>query len=201
MVDARFSVQSTDLKKALNKAKRLAIDLTPVWDSIAKSFYKAEKFIFKLKSAGQYVDFQGLKIKQTWSTENPRPKSRKRDGEMTAYQWFKKKRGITPKGYPLLKLSGALEKSIISPDDANSILEIKKFSLTIGTKVPYGIFHQEGTRVLPQRQFLFLDPSTTGFKSTPEFSRRNKAWTKTIKNYVERIAKTIEGGGKNVPTA
>lgn len=184
-----FKVESQSILAVLDKFQGKVSDLRPAFIQIAAEFYKSNRAIFKLKGPGKYPDFAGPKIANTW--QNPgKPAQRKRNGNMTAYQWTKtqaKWPGVNEKGYPLLKASGLLEKSITRDNDPNSIKIITKMSLTIGTAVEYGIYHQsdEPRRKIPLRKFLFIDPTTTF--DDPKLSRRSEAWTKLLQNYIERL--------------
>lgn len=181
-----FKVESEELRKAMESAVKQIGDLRPALIQIGREFYKANRAIFKLKSAGKYVDFTGPKISQLW--KNPgRPDARTRNGNYTAYQWAKEKATGLRRGYPLLKFTGRLERSITDPTSADSVQVLTKKSIVLGSRVPYGIFHQEGTKVLPMRQFLFVDPSTTVWADSQIFSRRNKAWLEAIDTYVRRV--------------
>jgi len=180
-----YKVYSTDFDKFIVEALKQVSDLRPAFIGIAKSFYKTNQAIFKLKGPGQYEDFSGPKISQTW--KNPgRPDKRVRDGNLTSYQYAKQKAIGLPKGYPLLKFSGALEKSITEESDTNAVQIVTATTLEIGTSVPYGKHHQYGTRRMPMRPFLFLDPSTTRYAQSSGLSRREIAWKKAINNYVLR---------------
>lgn len=180
-----FKVYSAEFDKFIADAVKQVGDLRPAFIQIAREFYKANKAIFALKGPGQYADFSGPKIAQTW--KNPgQPSRRVRDGNLTAYQYAKQKATGLAKGYPLLKFTGTLEKSITEDNDSNSVKVITPTSLTIGTSVKYGKHHQYGTSKMPMRPFLFLDPTTTRYAGSPELSRRQEAWTKVINNYVRR---------------
>lgn len=183
-----FKVESAEMQKALNDAAKQIGDLRPALIQIGREFYKANKAIFALKSAGKYTDFVGPKIANTWKDPG-RPDKRIRNGNYTAYQWAKEKATGLTRGYPLLKFSGKLESSITKSGDSNTVQTITKKSIVVGTKVPYGIHHQYGAPKanLPMRQFLFIDPSTTVWADSKIFSRRNKAWLEAIDSYVRRV--------------
>jgi phage gpG-like protein len=184
-----FQVNSKEFNAKVTEAIKQVSDLRPAMIQIAREFYKTNKAIFALKSAGKYADFTGPKIANTW--KNPGlPEKRTRNGNYTSYQWAKEKATGLKKGYPLLKYTGALEKSITNSGDSNTINEITKSSVVLGTTIPYASFHQEGTKNIPMRQFLFVDPSTTVWAGDKQFSRRNEAWVKAIETYV---MKTLGG--------
>jgi phage gpG-like protein len=184
-----FKVETQSILAVLDKFQGKVSDLRPAFIQIAAEFYKTNRAIFAVSGPGKYPDFAGPKIANTW--KNPgRPDKRIRNGNMTAYQWEKtqaKWKGVNERGYPLLRASGLLERSITRDNDPNSIKIITKMSLTIGTAVEYGIYHQsdEPRRKIPLRKFLFIDASTTS--SDPKLSRRSAAWTKLLQNYIERV--------------
>ena len=64
-------------------------------------------------------------------------------------------------GYPnaILVHSGALRASLADPDGPGSVFEATATSLQVGTNVPYGIFHQTGTRKMPARPPVKLTPA------------------------------------------
>jgi phage virion morphogenesis protein len=55
------------------------------------------------------------------------------------------------KGYPasILTATGKMRRSVVAIADARSVL--------IGVDVPYAIFHQQGTRKMPQRRILGMN--------------------------------------------
>lgn len=178
-----YQVNSKEFDAKIKECLTQIGDLRPAFIGIAREFYKANKAIFALKGPGKYTDFSGPKIKATWRTPGL-PERRTRNGDKTAYQYEKfKKYGFE---YPLLKAKGRLESSITDQGSADSVLEITKNTIVMGTRVPYAGFHQTGTKRMPMRQFLFVDPSTTAWANDKIFSRRNAAWIKALENYVTR---------------
>lgn len=185
-----FKVETQSIFATINKFSDQVSDLRPPLIQIAREFYKSNKFIFKLQGPGKYPDFSGPKIVQTWKTPG-RPWARTRDGSMTAYQWQKtqaKWPGVNAKGYPLLRASGALERSITQDGDQNAVKILTKKSLVIGTQVEYGIHHQYGAPKanVPMRKFLFIDASSTE-STNPNLSRRSEAWTRALETYISRM--------------
>ena len=62
-------------------------------------------------------------------------------------------------GRGILVRSGALKASLLSPSADGAVFEPGPTSLTVGTNVPYGIYHQKGTWKMPQRPPLRLTPA------------------------------------------
>jgi len=56
----------------------------------------------------------------------------------------------------LLVRTGALRDSLIEADAPDHVEEFDATSLTFGTRVPYALFHQFGTRRLPARPLIVL---------------------------------------------
>lgn len=175
-----YKLNSAEYDLAVKEALKQIRSLKPVFKGIVKEFYKSNKAIFELKSAGQYPDFKG----ETDSYG------------LTKYQKFKigkiGKSGfnVGADGYPLLKLTGRLEESITVRGSQDAIEFIGDKSLVVGTKVEYGVYHQQpegaGKGIIPFRPFLFLDPSTSRYATNPEISRRSVAWATAIQTYVTR---------------
>lgn len=105
---------------------------------IGLNFLRSRQFIFIQKGRGGYQDL------------SPQYKD-----------WKTKKLGNP---YPILRLGGALAKSITQKGGDN-ILHADNKNLTIGTRVKYGRYHQFGTRKMPAREFLFWGPETKKFAS------------------------------------
>ncbi|MBZ5545368.1 MAG: phage virion morphogenesis protein [Acidobacteriia bacterium] len=57
---------------------------------------------------------------------------------------------------PLLVRTGALRDSLIGPSAPGHIEETDEASLTIGSRLPYAMFHQLGTRRMPARPMIVL---------------------------------------------
>lgn len=176
-------VDTIPVIRSLQEAMKTVGDLRPAFISITKSWLKANQATFKLKSAGRFADYVGPKVRETW--KNPGlPQLRTRDGDLTAYQNFKKKKvGFV---YPMLKFTGRLEKSITDSSSPDFINIISKGSLTLGTAVPYGIYHQSSearkTR-LPMRKFLFIDPTNVNADADAAFESK---YRKIIEDFVNR---------------
>ena len=187
----KYTLNSAEYDLAVKDALKEIRSLKPVFKGIVKEFYKSNKAIFALKSAGQYEDFKG-------KTD---------EYGLTKYQKFKISKigksgfNVGTDGYPLLKLTGRLEESITVRGSADAIEEITNASLVVGTKVSYGIYHQseEPRKKIPYRPFLFLDPSTSRYAQNPEISRRSVAWATMIQNYVKRKLASLGkiDGGQN----
>ncbi len=150
------------LKQLAKKSSDLTIPLT----LISKDFYKSEKSIFLLKGPGKYKDLSDV--------------------------YKKRKQKAVGFIYPILKRSGALEKSVTSPSDRSSINQIvNKNTLIIGTKTPYGVFHQSDSprSKIPLRKFLFIGPEAIQF-ATSATKGRLERWIGILDGFMQSVIDT-----------
>lgn len=109
-----------ELRKTLKEAQKKLADLTIPLTLIAQSWFKSNRAIFTLKGPGKYVDFRSM-----------------------AYRMWK--RNHLGSEYPMMKLTGRIEKSITDPQASESInLILNKKHLVLGTSVPYANIHAQG---------------------------------------------------------
>lgn len=153
--------------QTLRDAAEVVSDLRIPFGLISRDFYKSERAIFGLKGPGQYPPFKGEKDK---------------DG-LTSYQ--KRKRKKFGFDYPLLVATGALAASITQSNAKGSINLITPLSLTIGTSIPYGIYHQSDSprSKVPLRKFVFIGPEAPRFATSDQVGRLDR-WTKIIEDFV-----------------
>ena len=188
----KFTSYSVDndkrFEKALRKAAKELGDLRAPLKLISNDFYVGQAAIFKLKSQGQYDDLSTKPFVAKWSMDNGK---KIRPGfypggykEYKTVNW-----GFA---YPILRRTGRLESSITTPSSAESINVIEKFSLTIGTKVPYAKYHQsDGSRKkIPLRKFLFIGPEAIRFANRNQKGRLNR-WRKYLKQFCLKKAELI----------
>jgi len=154
-----------EFQAAIDKAIKQVGSLRSPFKLITKDFYKSERAIFKLKGPGEYDD---LKEK----TKKTKIKS-------------KISRGAKP--YPILLRTGKLMRSLINPKGAGALYEINDTSLTIGTSITHGIYHQsdDARDKIPQRKFLWIGPEGNTQK-VPKGTGRLERWTGYIKLHVDK---------------
>lgn len=153
-------------RDALIEAQKTVGDLTVPLTLIAKDFFKSEVAIWALKGPGQYPDLSQRTLDQRHRDKQPI--------------------------YPILKRSGALEKSMTDPTDPNAISEIVNGeSLFIGTRVkskkgyPYPAVHQFGSKNVPMRKFLFIGPEAPQFATSEQMGRLDR-WLNILNSYVDQ---------------
>lgn len=156
-----YSVDADNrFKNAIARAKLEVQDLTIPLTLIAKDWFKSNKAIFGLKGPGGYPDLS------------------------TAYK--KRKLEKFHFIYPILKATGALSKSVLDPTDPNAVNEIiNKAMLVIGTRIPYGIYHQSDSprTKIPLRKFIFIGPEASRY-SINGLQGRPERWLNIINSFV-----------------
>ncbi len=180
-------------------------DLRIPFNSIAKDFRKSRRAIFKLTGPGGYPDFSGKKIGESRLAPLaearlvgrrmlPIPESK---NNYTPYQFRKERKYGFARGYPLLKATGRLEKSLTSLGGEN-ILVVEKSAMLMGTSVPYAKYHQSDLprTKIPLRKFLFIGPEAGNVG--PDRGTLDR-WLKIVDNYVTRSLKAVFAGEGSVP--
>lgn len=122
------------LDRAFNRVNEYISDFRPIWPSVAEEFYTIEREQFAS---------QGAKGSSgTWAPLSP------------AYAKYK---AINFPGQPILQATSALYESMTSREAADSIFQPEADQLTIGSKAPYALAHQRGSkRNLPARPIIAL---------------------------------------------
>ncbi len=145
-------------REQLARAKEAVGDLRIPLNLVAKDFFKSQAAIWKNKGPGRYPDL------------SPGYKKAK-----------KSKWGFI---YPILRASGALERSMTDPKDPNAIAEIiNRDTLLLGTRVSYGIYAQQGS---PLRKFLFIGPEAPSFATSEQMGRLER-WNNILNSHVLRV--------------
>lgn len=172
MVDQGFTSYSLQNDKIflskLNQALELSTDLRVPLGLISRDFYRSERAIFKLQGPGQYRDLKD-------STKK-----------------FKLRHfGFV---YPILKQTGDLEASLTGPRNYGSYNVITKTNLTLGTTIPYAIYHQSDKKrsKIPLRKMLFIGPESRF--ATSDQQGRLKRWVDILDDHINRQLKKFNQG-------
>jgi hypothetical protein len=147
-------------RNAIDQALTQVNDLTIPLTLITKDFFRSQRAIWNLKGPGQYPDLA---------------ESTKKSKLMA---------GIPV--YPILKRTGALEKSMVNPSDSNAVAQIvNRKGLILGTRVAYGVYHQSDRPrgPIPLRKFLFIGPEAPRFASSDQMGRLDR-WLNILNGYV-----------------
>lgn len=123
---------------AIDALNRGVSDFRPVWPEIELAF-------FRLMS--EQFDSEGQRGGAKW-----KPLSEK------YRQWKEKKYP----GRPILHLTGRLRRSLSVVGGGDQIREPEPLSLTLGTRVPYAVYHQRGGGRLPARPPMQINKNDYG---------------------------------------
>lgn len=116
------------VSRAFNRVDQFISDFRNIWPAVIEEFYKIESEQFGSEgSQGASGHYAALS---------------------KPYERFK---AIHFPGKPILQATGALKDSLTGPDALDSILRPEADQLTIGTGLPYAIWHQRGTGRMPSR--------------------------------------------------
>lgn len=121
------------LDRAFNRLDHFISDLRSVWPEVAKTFYEIE--------AEQFGSEGSKGASGKWSALSP------------AYAKFK---AIQFPGQPILRATNSLFESLTGPEAADSIFRAEPTELVIGSKAPYALTHQRGSKRLPARPPISL---------------------------------------------
>lgn len=114
-------------------------DYRPIWPVIEDDFYAQEKDQFAT---------EGAEGGEKWKELKP---------ETVGY-----KEAHFP-GKPILQRTGDLYASLTNPNDPNTVRMEERKTLTLGSRIPYAIYHQTGTEKMDARPEIEL---TEAFKRT-----------------------------------
>lgn len=149
-------------ERAIKQAKKKIGNLKPALEEIGLEFLKSRRAIFTLKSPGQYPDLSTKPFTAFWP--NILGIGARYEGGYKQYKQINF--GLT---YPILKVTGDLERSITSRGASGNRFKVDNESVTIGTKVPYAKYHQSDKprKKIPLRKFLFIGPEAPKFAKGP----------------------------------
>ena len=77
---------------------------------------------------------------------------------------------------PILYKTGALLRSLREHGAAGHVEELEGYSLTLGSRLPYALYHQTGTRRLPARPIIVLSGA------------RSERWTEIVRQQIAEKA-------------
>lgn len=155
-----------EFKRALDDALSQVQDLRFAFGEIARDFFKSNQAVFNLKGSGLYP-----------------PLNKK---------YEERKARIYGAGRPILVASGRLKNSLTGTPNVDSILKIGRQALIMGTRVPYGVFHQSDSprSKIPLRKFLFIGPEAPS-SAPSRITGRLERWLRIIDDEVARKLKAI----------
>ena len=169
-----FDIDRRRFDRKLRKLVSRSQDMSPAFHTIGKMFRQSRKTIFKIKGPGGYEDLKPATKKRKIADPNSKAKP-----------------------YPILKFTGALERSLINVGDKHNVNIVMRKSFAFGTNLWYAKFHnsqkksKHGKRRMPLRMFVFWGPEAprTMRNRTDATKRFGDRAIKVLKNYLIREAK------------
>jgi len=159
-----WSIENSEVfQKKLDALGKQTADFRIPFKLISSDFYRSQKQLFGLKSKGLYEDLK------------PRTKA------------FKLRHvGFV---YPILKLTGDLADSTLSPTARYALHFIGRKELTIGTSIPYGKYHQSDKPrdTIPQRKFVFITGGKGDRSKDSGINGRRERWTSIIQDHITQL--------------
>lgn len=153
MIDLTFEVSGDkQLVRSLSRFGDDLKDMRPAFNEIIKLFQRIEKKQF---------DSEGSHGSGGWPDLN------------ATYALWKSKNFP---GKPILQRTQRLVFSLVK-DTQDTVKVMKPMEFRMGTKVPYAIYHQEGTGRMPKRKVIDLSEED------------KREWVKTIQRWLVNMAK------------
>lgn len=170
MVTFAYADNSEAVAKSLGEFQEAMADQAPALGQIADDFRElvAEQFATEGRAAGA-----------AWAVRARRGGPRGRPGQ-TPYQLAQG----PAQGLPLLVRTGALRDSLTRPGAAGRVEQMDRQTLSIGSRLPYALFHQTGTRRMAARPIIVLN------------DERTAKWTGFVRGVIEE--KTALLGAKEL---
>lgn len=165
--DNKFDWEVSNVKDFEERLTRLAqatSDFSIPLRMISSDFYRSQQIIFKLKSKGLYEDL----------SESYKPQKQKKVGFL----------------YPILVgKTKILSESTLGPKNLHSIWTLRKQELIIGSRVPYGKFHQSDKprKKIPQRKFIFIDGGEGDRSKGSGINGRRERWLSIIDTHIAQL--------------
>jgi len=165
MANFQFAIENEALfQRQLERLGELTSDFRIPLNLIANDFYRSQRKIFTLRSAGRYPELAQSTIDQ--------------------------KERLLGKGnaWPILFRTGRLAKSVLDRNSPEAEFFIGKQTLIMGTSVPYAIYHQSDAprSRLPLRKVVFLDGGPFDEAKDGKNGRRER-WGSIIFDYIQKL--------------
>lgn len=151
-----------EFKRQLERLSELTSDFRIPLNLIANDFYRSQKKIFTLQSAGKYPDL----------SEKYKERKFREVGFL----------------YPILFKTGRLAKSTLDRNAAEAEFYLGKTEMIIGTSVPYAIYHQSDAprSRIPQRKVVFIDGGPLDEARDGKYGRRDR-WGNILFSYIQQL--------------
>ncbi len=175
MISTSYILENdAQFRRAIRDASKRVSNLKLAFGLIAQDWYASNITVFNLKGPGLYPPLSPAYAKQ---------KARKFPGASILVASERLKDSV----------SGRV--GLQSKPSVDSILQVGMQSLILGTKVPYGIFHQSDEprkSNLPQRKFLFIGPEAPS-TAPSRITGRLERWLSILDREVQRQLDKVNG--------
>ena len=163
MSDFAFTIENDRaFALGIDRLGRATDDFRVPFLLIQNDFHRSNRKLFTLQNSGLYTDLK----------------------EKTKRQ--KQKKGISV--YPILVgETRKLATSILGPRNFGSVATIRKQELILGSSIDYGKFHQDGTKFLPVRKFVFIDGGPADKSSDSNIAGRRERWLNIMNDHVLQL--------------
>lgn len=170
-------------QESLTKLGQAVSDFRIPFKLISSDFYRSQKQLFSLKSQGMYEDLSTKPFLAWWKNKA---------GAGTFFEYGYKQYKESELGFVYPILVGAtrdLSESTLSNKHRYSIFYLSRQELQIGSKVPYGKYHQSDKprKKIPQRKFIFIDGGAGDRSSGSGINGRSERWTNIINEHINQL--------------
>lgn len=162
-----------DFALALRRYEQVASDFRPAFIAIASDFYRSNRKLFTLQSAGLYQDLAPVPSGTPPTTSN--------------YKDQKAARSRTGSPYPILVgETRRLSQSILGRNNRDSVFFLGRKELIMGTSTPWAKYHQsdDPRRVIPQRKIIFIDGGPADKSKDSSIAGRRERWLNIINDQI-----------------
>lgn len=172
-----WSIQNTEaFSKRLDALGTATSDFRIPFLLIASDWYRSNRKLFTLASAGLYQDLAPAKGI---------------DGNPTTTSNYKKSK-LASVGfvYPILVgRTRKLSNSILGKRNKGSIFTLRRQELFMGSSIEYGKYHQsDGLRSkVPQRKFVFIDGGPADRSKDSAINGRRERWINIIDDHILQL--------------
>lgn len=165
-----------EFERALDRLGKATNDFRIPFRLIASDWYRSNRKLFTLQSAGLYQDLapaNGINGNPTTTSDYKKQKE--------------KKVGFV---YPILVgQTRELSNSILGRNNKFSVFRLGRQSMELGTSDPKAKFHQsdEPRSKIPQRKIIFIDGGPADKSKDSSINGRRERWISIIDTHVEQL--------------
>jgi hypothetical protein len=183
-----WSIQNVDdFVARLDKLAQATNDFRVPFRLISSDFYRSQRQLFSLQSAGLYTDLSTKPFRALW-------RNKKEYGFLYEGGYKEYKLINTGFVYPILVgKSRDLSNSTLGKDHRYSVYFLGKQELNIGSRVPYGKYHQSDAprNKIPLRKFIFIDGGAGDKSKGSGINGRRDRWLSIIDEHIKQLLEGV----------